>query len=109
MNAETFDAGDRTVIRLYSRNATIDLDRPTTVVVEIDDVAPVDVEVAAGGRVYPGPGPHAIESIGPLNVSARRRDCVDPRQIAPPRTTAWPLTRRVLTETRDRLAPLLRR
>ena len=109
INAETFDAGNRTVIRLYSRNATIDLDRPTTVVVEIDDVAPVDVEVAAGGRVYPGPGPHAIESIGPLNVSTRRRDCVDPRQIAPPRTTAWPLTRRVLTETRDRLAPLVRR
>ena len=62
-NVETFDDGDRTVIRMFSRNATIDLDRPTTVVVEIDDVTPVDVEIEVGGRVHRGPGPHAIDSI----------------------------------------------
>ena len=108
-NAETFDLGDRTLLRLYSRSATIQLDRPATVVVEIDDVHSVDVEVMDRGQVYLGPGPHPIESPGPLNVSVRRRDCVDARQIAPPRFTPWPLARRVLTETRDRLVPLIRR
>jgi hypothetical protein len=107
-NTETFSIGDQTFIRMYSRHATIDLDRPGTVVVEVDD-HDVDVAVTAGGRFYPGLGPHAIESGGPVNVSARRRDCADPHLIARPRTTLWPRSRRIATETRDRLLPAIRR
>lgn len=106
-NAETFDAGERTLVRMYSRNATIDLDRPATVVVEFVDDHELDVEVTAGGQVYPGPGPHAIESGGLVNVSARPRDRVDPCRIARPRPTLWPRTRRLITEARDRLLPAI--
>ena len=106
---EIFDAGERTLVRMYSRNATIDLDRPATVFVEFVDDHELDVEVTAGGQVYPGPGPHTIASRGLVNISARPRDCVDPYRIARPRATLWPRSRRLMTETRDRLLPAIRR
>jgi hypothetical protein len=108
-NAEIIATRERTLIRPYGNQATIDLDRPTTVVVEIDDDVPVDVELTTGRDVYLGQGPHTIESTGQLRIVSRRRDRVDASEIPPPHRSPWPLTRRLLTESRDRLTPILRR
>ena len=60
----------------------IELDRPATVVIEIDNDDDVVVKLTKGGRAYSGRGPHAIEASGLLTVSARRRDSVDSSQVA---------------------------
>ena len=108
-NAETFDVGDRTLVRLYSRDATIDLDRPATVVVEIDDVARStwrsrreDGSTRGRARTRLSPPGRSTCRLDDATASIRGRSRL---RVRPP----WPLTRRVLTETRDRLAPLLRR
>lgn len=44
-----------------------------------------------------------------LTVSIERRDAVDPKTIERPQRSIWPILRRGLSETRDRLQPVLSR
>jgi hypothetical protein len=45
--------------------------------------------------------------LSPLELRLDPLAAVDPSTVRAPRTTGWPIARRMATETRDRLAPLL--
>jgi hypothetical protein len=107
-------------LRLYARLVWIEvpegIDRIIVEVPPLDSEAPTG-EILIGGRSAPVeappgeavcaclPGPfEAVET-----VTWRPPSPLDPAAIPAPRRRAWPIIRRVMTEARDRGAPLLRR
>jgi hypothetical protein len=104
-NVQTITGTGATVVRLFSRDATLELADSTNLVVEsVDEACNVWIEV--DGRLLLGPGPHRLEESARLRIVMRRHDAVVPEALPTPPLRAWPVVRRALTQLRDRIQPL---
>jgi hypothetical protein len=104
-NVQTIARTGTTVVRLYSRDATIELPDSTNLVIESVDEA-CDVRIHINGRLLLGPGPHELEGPARARIVTTRHDAITPKALPTPLFRPWPAVRRALTEARDRLQPL---
>ena len=102
----TRGVGSCLVVRPQTRRVDVQLDGVyDQVSVELPPSGPTGtITVVSNGRSFTGPGPHPVT--GDLSIAVRQGPGVEPRVVARNSTSAWPLIRRALTETRDRLAPI---
>lgn len=113
-NVATRREGQTLRLRAFSRRMVVDLPEEVEhVVVEVPSSpwSPEDrVGLRAGGDRGPGGGVGerlGVAGPGPVEVSLRRPDDVDPVTVPTPPWRPWPIVRRCMTEGRDRLLPLL--
>jgi hypothetical protein len=106
-NVHLVERPGQTTVRLFSRDATVDLDGPSTIFVEPPD--DTEISLHADGTVLRGPGPHEVEGPVRLRIVTERPDVVAPDSVPVPPWRPWPVARRVLTEARDRSQPLVAR
>jgi hypothetical protein len=102
--------GDLLRLRLFSRDVALTIPEgvgrvvvdPSGCASELDDVR------AKNGRLSSPGDELGVEPQARLELSLVRRRAAD-EPIAVPRWGPWPLVRRLMTESRDRMAPLARR
>jgi hypothetical protein len=98
-------------VRLHSRRALLDVPEGVErLQVELPG-GDGNERVALNGAAAGGLGDElaVAPQAGHVELELLRRDGVDPRGVAPPTWSPWPLARRFAGEGRDRLSPLLRR
>lgn len=116
-NYATRRAGDLLELRLHSRRAAVELppgvSRLRVGLPGSDGGEEVLLDGSArgelGAELALDEGERRAEGTRRVEVALRRADALDPYRLRAPRPDPWPLARRFAGETRDRLAPLLRR
>lgn len=107
-NAELIARDETLIVRPFSRHSTFELDRPAVVSVDLP-ASSVAIELRTPHGTQHGRGPHELAGPGSVDVVVKRLDAVDPASLRAPPPRPWPIVRRVLTESRDRLLPLRRK
>jgi hypothetical protein len=114
-NCMTLRQGSRLHVRPLSRYITLTgLEDVEELVVDVPETASaIAVRVRSEGASWQAltsdstafRPPHE----GPVTIALIPADLVSPESVAAPQWRPWPVARRIITETRDRTSPLLRR
>jgi hypothetical protein len=107
--------GDTLVVRPYARRVRLGVDADVKLIIIETPPSdpPVPVRVACGtqstlglsGDTFKAPGPF----VSPVAIEIVSTQAESADALPPPLPRVWPVLRRAMTESRDRLAPLPRR
>ncbi|TMD03767.1 MAG: hypothetical protein E6J01_15285 [Chloroflexi bacterium] len=113
-NAVWWRMGNALVVRPYARRVALPVDRDVErIVVETPPSEPsVELRISCGSASTSGPAGGAFDVAGPfpslVEIEMSSVDRVGADAVPAPSPRVWPVVRRLLTESRDRLAPLPR-
>jgi hypothetical protein len=114
-NFMTLRQGSRLHVRPLSRSITLTgFEDVEELVVDVPETASaMTVRVRSEGAAWQaitGDSPvFRPPNEGPVTIEFIPADLVSPESVAAPQWRPWPVARRIITETRDRTSPLLRR
>lgn len=110
-NFERRQQGDQLALRLFTRRAVVDIPAASEqlLIASYGDAQPEQEQLLVNGLPQRFGEPLAVTPGSTVTVELRAADAVDVDHVPAPRRQPLALPRRVLSEGRDRLAPLLSR